>query len=265
MTDICNFIPQKDENQSLQFLHFVYETGVKRLPQPFLKPSYCMYLVDKGCAVFQSGDMEARLKKGDLFFTFPYQSYTLSFEDDFTFLYISFNGARAPGLLKDLGISEDDFLFENFDHELQFWMDSIVRVHPGNAYLLTESVFTHTLSYLNDVRAQQNHKEKIDFVLEYINHNYQMADMSIKKVAGIFFYNEKYLSALFVQKTGVKFSQYVTALRIGFAKKLMEEGEGNIATIADQCGYSDRFYFSKVFKSVTGISPTQYIAGLEAK
>ena len=183
MTDICNFIPQSEIKQSLQFIHFVYETGVKRLPQPFLKPTYCMNLVDKGRAVFMSGNREVELKKGDLFFTFPYQSYTLRPDNDFTFLYISFNGERASGLFRDLGISEDNFLFEDFDHVLQFWMDSIIRVHPGNAYLLTESIFTHTLSYLNDVRAQQHPKEKIDFVLEYVNHNYQTPDMSLKKVA----------------------------------------------------------------------------------
>ena len=139
-----------------------------------------MHLVDKGSAVFKSGDMETRLKKGDLFFTFPYQSYTLKPDNDFTFLYISFNGESALGLLRDLGVCEESFLFRDFDHVLQFWMDSIIRVHPGNAYLLTESVFTHTLSYLNNAYAQQNHKEKIDFVLEYINHNYQMPDMSLK-------------------------------------------------------------------------------------
>lgn len=262
MTDICNFIPQSEMKPSLQFIHFVYETGVKRLPQPFLKPTYCMYLVDKGSAVFQSGDKEELLKKGDLFFTFPYQSYTLKPDNDFTFLYISFNGESAPGLLRDLGVCEESFLFRDFDHVLQFWMDSIIRVHPGNAYLLTESVFTHTLSYLNNAYAQQNHKEKIDFVLEYINHNYQMPDMSLKKVAGIFFYSEKYLSSLFVKKTGVKFSQYVSALRIGLAKRLMDAGESNIADIAGKCGYRDAFYFSKVFKAETGLSPQKYIKSL---
>ncbi len=262
MTDICNFIPQTEVKQSLQFIHFVYETGIKRLQQPFLKPTYCMHLVDKGSAVFKSGDMETRLKKGDLFFTFPYQSYTLKPDNDFTFLYISFNGESALGLLKDLGVCEESFLFRDFDHVLQFWMDSIIRVHPGNAYLLTESVFTHTLSYLNDVRAQQKHKEKIDFVLEYINHNYQMSDMSLKKVAGIFFYSEKYLSSLFIKKTGCKFSQYVTTLRIGYAKRLMEAGEVNVAELAGKCGYRDQFYFSKVFKTETRLSPQKYIKSL---
>jgi len=259
MNDICNFVPQRDIEKNLQFIHFVYETNIKKLSQPFVRSAFLMHLVNKGTAVFKSEDKVVNLKTGDLFFTFPNQSFTLEDSKDFTFLYISFNGDNALSLLNSLNINKDNFVFTGFEHLLQFWMNSIVRVNGANAYLLTESVFTHTLSYITPFGVEHHPKDKFDYVIEYISHNYTSRDMSIKKIAGIFFYNEKYLSALFSKKTGVRFSQYLNNLRIIYAQKLINDGLTSVSEISAKCGYTDFFYFSKVFKKITGKSPSHYI------
>ena len=262
MQDICNFIPPNPFERSLQLIHFVYESNIRKLKQPFKRPNFYINLVNKGKAVFNSGNKKTTLKKGDVFFTFPYQSFFLEDADDFSFLYISFNGEGALPLLNSLNINKDRFLFKGFDHLLQFWMDAIIRVNHSNASLLAESVLTHTLSYLDDKSAELETKDKFDFVLAYIDHNFASKDMSIKKVAEIFFYNKKYLSSLFVKKTGLRFSQHLNNLRITYAKKLIKDGQSDISEISYRCGYSDYFYFSKVFKKIVGKTPTQYLESM---
>jgi len=136
-----------------------------------------------------------------------------------------------------------------------------MRTLPVNANALTESVLMYTLSFINpgDGSAQAVENDKFDSILNYINYNYASVDMSVKRVAEIFFYNEKYLSMLFSKKTGTKFTDYINKLRIEYAIKLMNNGVQNIAEISSKCGFSDQFYFSKVFKKIMGKAPTEYI------
>ena len=261
MEDICNFIPPKQHDSNIDYYHFVYEGNIKKLSQPFVHSNYYANLVFKGTAELIINNTTMPLKRGMLFFTFPYQSYKISNYKDFSYLYISFNGKGAVSLLTDFNIDKERFIFNDFNHVIEFWINSIRRINAINANALTESVLMYTLSYINnsDSSALAKQTDKFDSILEYIRHNYTSKDISIKKIADIFFYNEKYLSALFVKKTGVKFTEHLNNLRIEYAKELMKNREMSISDISFECGFTDPFYFSKVFKKITDNSPTEYV------
>ena len=259
MEDICNFIPPQERESNLEFIHFVYETNIKRHQQPFVRSYFHMNIVFKGTAVLKIADREFKLESGDVFFTFPDQSYFIDADNSFTFLYISFTGNGALPLLNSLNINKENCVYNNLSNTLQFWMDAIKRINRTNANVLTESVLMYTLSFINNNDDKNQFNDKFDSIIEYINHNYTLQDISIGKIADIFFYTEKYLSSLFVRKTGVKFRHYLNNLRIQYAIKLIEEKNTDITDICFKCGYTDRFYFSKVFKKFTGKSPSQYI------
>lgn len=60
---------------------------------------------------------------------------------------------------------------------------------------------------------------------------------------------------------GLTFTSYKNNLRMNYAKKLIEKGflENNtIEALAEECGFANRTSFSKVFKSATAVSPSQY-------
>ena len=46
--------------------------------------------------------------------------------------------------------------------------------------------------------------------------------------------------------------------RVELAKRLLRETDLSLSEITEQCGYSTESYFMKQFKSVTGITPTEY-------
>lgn len=94
------------------------------------------------------------------------------------------------------------------------------------------------------------------YIYENSNH-----DISLKKVADHFHYNYSYLSSLFNKQKEMSFTEYVTNIRIQKSKELLRAGELNISEIADSVGYSDLSYFSKVFKKVTGKTPSEYMRG----
>lgn len=74
-----------------------------------------------------------------------------------------------------------------------------------------------------------------------------------------------YMSALFKKQTGCNFSNYVNIRRVEAAKELLAEDELKVQAIADALGFYDSHYFSRVFKTVTGMNPTQYRTSVSKK
>lgn len=70
--------------------------------------------------------------------------------------------------------------------------------------------------------------------------------------------NSTYLSYLFSQEMGIGFAGYLLNLRIGYAKKLLRETTLKMWQVAEQSGFNDYHYFSKVFKKSEEMSPAQY-------
>lgn len=67
-----------------------------------------------------------------------------------------------------------------------------------------------------------------------------------------------YLSRLFKKQTGVNFIDYLTKVRIDYAKKMLEESKGTIREIGFESGYPDPNYFSRLFKKRVGMTPSVY-------
>ncbi|MBR5542847.1 MAG: helix-turn-helix transcriptional regulator [Oscillospiraceae bacterium] len=261
MEDICNFIPPNKRHGNIQYFHFVYETNVKKLRQPFLLPDFYAYLVFKGSAILTIGKNDYPLTPGTMFFTFPFKAHEIKEADNFSYFYISFNGTGASTLLENLNINEKNFIYYDFEHLHDFWMKSIRRITRTNAITLTESVLMYSLSFIDnsEKRDPASDTNTFDDILEYIDNNFTDPSLCLKKVADIFFYSEKYFSVLFLKKTGTKFTDHLNNLRIDYATKLIESNTTSISEIAAKCGYNDPLYFSKVFKKKLNETPSSFI------
>ncbi len=73
------------------------------------------------------------------------------------------------------------------------------------------------------------------------------------------------LQKLFRNKIGCGIMQYFTQMKIEVAKQLIREGQKNFSEIAEYLGYSSVYYFSRSFKRVTDMSPTQYSASVQSR
>lgn len=263
MEDICNVIPPKENPASLEFYYFVYETNFRKLPQPFVHSNFYVYLTFKGTATLKTENKEYTLTPGTLLFTFPYQKIEIASEEEFTYLYIAFNGAGADELLNNLSINKENFVFPNFEHLTNFWMSSIRRISPSNGNTLAESVLLYTLSYINTIEEHsRKNGDRFESILEYVDNNFTDPNLSVGKVADLFFYSKKYFSSLFFKRQNVKFTDYLNGLRIQYAVSLLREHSASVSEIATKCGFSDPFYFSKVFKKFTGKTPTEFMKNL---
>ena len=91
----------------------------------------------------------------------------------------------------------------------------------------------------------------------YIGKNYRN-DISMQSAAQVMGYSEAYFCKLFKQCFHVNFSAYLNAYRVARARELLSNTRLNIREVSVACGYSDSNYFSRVFKRITGMTPSEY-------
>ena len=68
----------------------------------------------------------------------------------------------------------------------------------------------------------------------------------------------KRLSRLFIEEVGVGFSDFLIDLRIEKAKGLLVLPGVTIKQVSAECGYPDPNYFARLFKKVTGLTPSEF-------
>lgn len=88
----------------------------------------------------------------------------------------------------------------------------------------------------------------------FLNNNLKLTD-----VAAALDTNSRYVSATIKQYRDCTFSDFVTAYRIGYAQQLMtEQPDKKMSAVATESGFSGQSSFFRAFKSVTGMTPTEW-------
>ena len=92
----------------------------------------------------------------------------------------------------------------------------------------------------------------------FLSQRYSDPNLMLQDVAGEVGMSQSHFSTVFAQETGLTFTQYLTALRIGKAKELLSATAMRSSEIAFAVGYNDAHYFSYMFKKQTGMTPSEY-------
>ena len=82
--------------------------------------------------------------------------------------------------------------------------------------------------------------------------------MSVPDIAQTVHLNEQYFMRLFKKETGGSVLQYITARRIALSIYYLENTEMSITDIAVSSGFDNYSYFNRIFKRLTGTTPSKY-------
>ena len=82
--------------------------------------------------------------------------------------------------------------------------------------------------------------------------------ISLKEIADAAGLSPPYFSTIFREEMGIHLSHYLNRLRVVKAASMLVETSKSISNIAEECGFEDQSWFSKIFKSHIGISPGKY-------
>lgn len=121
---------------------------------------------------------------------------------------------------------------------------------------LIYSIFYRMIDRL--MREQQPKSNILYPAIKFLENNISNPELSnyiLAKQANI---SEIYFRKLFFEKYGITPKQYILDIRMQKARKLLTESEFSVSAIADECGFSGVYSFSRAFKEKNGVSPTEF-------
>lgn len=124
---------------------------------------------------------------------------------------------------------------------------------------LIKNVYLELDKFMLDEQKKMKTKagKPISEAVHYIHQNYARA-ISLDEVAEFSNVSAAYLSKLFKEELEVGFTEYLTQIRLEESEKLLADTNMSVKDIAAAVGYPDEKYYSKLFKKITGIKPTEY-------
>lgn len=118
---------------------------------------------------------------------------------------------------------------------------------------------TYILKSLSDWMEEKKYVEArpIRVAKQYISDNYYKA-LTLEMVSREIGFNATYFSSMFKKETDMNFSEYLKKIRIDNAKNMLLDTDQSVEDISYAVGYSDIKYFSRLFKKLTGLTPTEF-------
>jgi transcriptional regulator GlxA family with amidase domain len=99
------------------------------------------------------------------------------------------------------------------------------------------------------------HSDPVNLVMQYLIANYS-GEITLQELAAIANVTPTHLTHCFTARLGLSPIRYLRHLRIETAKRLLCTTEFLIYDIAQRVGYADHLYFRRVFKEITGQTPS---------
>lgn len=228
---------------------------VKRTKSFFKTPKRPFHLISKRISGYCDMMIEGtalQVSADSLFYVAENTEYSRTSRVDEDIIVIHFN-TTAPSRhhweLIDVDSAECNRVFEEI---LRIWSHKEV----GYKYKCTGILYSF-LSTLLISRQAENQPSLLDPSVSYIKSHFHQK-IYVRDLAKISDVSESYYRRRFKKEYGISPIDYINEYRIKCAKEKIFSGYYTMAQIAELCGFSDQKYFNRIFKEITGQSPSAY-------
>ena len=255
--------------------------------------------IDKGEAIITAGKSSFILKKGDIIFHEPNEFHNVEANGVIApnLIVISFSCPNSAmqffkkkqfkideterNLLADIIIEAkhcldcrlDDPYLPNppMKEEELFGAEQMIRLHLEHFLIHLYRRYTSPIALQkNDANAQlqkitksKSDAEIFNRVLDYLNQKI-CTQVSIEEICKNNMVGRSQLQKIFKAQTGLGIIEYFSNLKIETAKELIRTNRMNFTQISEYLGYSSIHYFSRQFKKITGMTPSEYASSIKA-
>lgn len=182
---------------------------------------------------------------GSIFFDIP-EMLSIKLLFDRAKMGLAFYGETKKIVGERLGKLKD---LEHFDRLLEFL--SILKIMAESE----EYKFLNVEEYALEVKQQDN--ERISEVYQFVRKNFQRA-IPLDEISEVANMTVPAFCRYFKKQSGKTFTQFVNEFRIVHACKLLSEMPSSITEISFESGFNNFSHFNKLFKEITGKSPSAY-------
>lgn len=261
-------------NREIDFEIASIQHVIERMPDPDWKMEsalnrdlYILGAALDGCAEYTVDGQIYRIKKGDLIMLRPgtVRAARSLADDPWHFISIGcrlqFSDSEASAALNELPVHFQEVpkvFFRKCEELVHIW-NGHSRYNMLKVKGLIYGLYYDLLRHWESQHFQPSQYSRITKAQEYIQQNYSR-QLHQKELAEICGYSESRFRQLFHDITGMNCSQYIISVKIEVAKNLLLSGTANVSEAANLTGFSDIYYFSRLFKRITGYPPSHYKA-----
>ena len=275
MRDI--FIPNEQFTTDLN----IYHCGMEPCKPghaygPAVRDHYLFHYILDGKGSFFVNNQHYPLQRGQGFLIYPeiITYYEADQSDPWHYVWVGFNGLKVETYLETAGFSQENPILtkrpgNKLDHHL------ITLVQTAEEYYNTRYNYGKTLHlqgflYITIAEIIENgghHRNAhtsgdlqdvyIRKALEFIKTNYSRP-INVKMIAASLGLSRSYLTCLFKERLKMGPQEYLIQFRVERACDFLRNPLLSIGDVARSVGYNDPLAFSKIFKKVKGLSPSQY-------
>lgn len=244
----------------VDFAYFKRVTDRYKL-QMVNRPAYGLIMVFSGKMTALYKGKKYCLEKGDIFIPRKNDSYVITADEDSEYIVISYQ-ATPTEVIDELLPEECKFT----PYHLMRYLDAFRGASDiffaggicseGLIQALVQEILCNIIreNYPKALLGANNPAAAAKYFIEEFSSK-QITAVDIAKAAGC---SQSYLRALFGRAYGVSPIEYLNIVRIERAKEMLKTDLYKIGEVAENCGFSNVHYFSRVFKEHTGISPKKY-------
>jgi len=226
--------------------------------------------VISGKGRFHANNSTFLIGSGESFFIFPGDIYKYLPDpaDPWTYRFIALKGTRILGLLGSLGITSSrpvrkpvrpkrvEFLFKHIHRSLS-------RLAPGYEHEAEGYVRLLLAQYALDERRElrldfspSGRTRMVKQAVQWLQNNYYRP-VCLEELVRESGYSLGYFSKQFKATMGCTPKQYLIQLRMEAARGMLY-GDLPVKSIAEKVGYTDPFYFSRLFRKTYQVSPERF-------
>ena len=206
-----------------------------------------------GISVHYFGDKKYTLEKNDILFFNKKDDYSVDVLEKGESLSVHFTTYED--------IETDSFVIKGGGTpEMITLLERLVKENSSVGYDLKMSELFYRLCFLVEQARKKTYSKKdsrMTLVKDYLDRKYREKDC-LEKASELSGVSRRRFNDLFKNSFGITPNRYIVKLKTEYAKQLLRVAELSVSEVSELCGFSDIYYFSKVFKSEYGISPSDY-------
>ena len=231
--------------------------------------SFLFFMVKRGSGTLQYQGQEVPLSAGDCVFVDCKKGYSHATSDDlWTLQWVHFFGGTMPEIYRkylerggapvfhpaalDSFVALLDRIYALAD-STDYIRD--MRINEGLTALLT--LLMEQSLHPEAASAPASKKQTLLQIRDYLDQHFP-EKITLDVLAEHYYMNKYYLAHMFKDQFGMTVVEYLLNLRITHAKRLLRFSDLTTEAIGAACGMPDANYFSRVFRKLEGIPPSEY-------
>ena len=217
-----------------------------------------MLLTLQGTETYHFHDKSITARPGTVLFIPRKEQYGIDLEGERSVVVcidfeLTGNSSFRPFLIKVGNVSDLKTLFADAEKEWKRKKVGFAIACKASFYKIISMLVRWDHYHLNTEGYQ-----KIADAVDYLHRHYLENSFRLSSLAEIADMSGRYFEILFYNEFKMTPKEYVLSLKLSYAKELLSNEKTSVTDVALFLGFSDIYYFSKLFKAKTGFSPSEY-------